>query len=64
MNFLKSLVSKKLGVTAGAVALIESLSMSADWKGVCIAAVTLAYIVAQAYVDAQGFAPEPAEELD
>lgn len=51
MNFLKSLVSKKLGVTAAAIALIQSLPMSADWKGICTAAVALAYVVAQAYVD-------------
>lgn len=53
MNFLKELVSKKLMVTAAAVGLIQSLPMNADWKGICTAAVAFAYVVAQAYVDAQ-----------
>jgi hypothetical protein len=52
MAFVKSLVSKKLAVTAAGVALIQSLPMSADWKGICTAALALAYVVAQAYVDA------------
>lgn len=52
MSFIKSLVSKKLGVTAAAVALIQTLPMSADWKGICTAALALAYVVAQAYVEA------------
>jgi hypothetical protein len=53
MAFLRSLVSKKLGVTVAAVALIESLPMSPDMKGVAIAAVAFAYVLAQAYVDAK-----------
>lgn len=61
MQFLKSLVSKKLAVTAAAVALISSLPMTADWKGICTAAVAFAYVLAQAYVDAKSPAePEAA----
>lgn len=52
MKFLKELVSKKLMVTAAAVGLIQSLHMSADWKGICTSAVAFAYVLAQAYVDA------------
>lgn len=51
MKFLKSLVSKKLGVTAAAAALIQTLPMSADQKGMAYAIVALAYVFAQAYVD-------------
>lgn len=57
MNFLSSLISKKLGVLAAVEVLIQSLPMTADWKGICTAAVALAYLVGQAYVDAH--APEP-----
>jgi len=53
MKFLKELVSKKLMVTAAAVGLIQTLHMSADWKGIVTAAVAFAYVLAQAYVDAQ-----------
>ena len=52
MNFLKELVSKKLMVTAAAIGLIQSLHMSADWKGIVTAAIAFAYVIAQAYVDA------------
>jgi hypothetical protein len=52
MNFLRELVSKKLMVTAAAVGLIQTLHMSADWKGIVTAAVAFAYVLAQAYVDA------------
>lgn len=51
MDFAKSLISKKLAVTAAAVALIQSLPMNADWKGICTAAVAFAYVLAQAYAD-------------
>lgn len=53
MKFLKELVSKKLMVTAAAVGLIQTLHMSADTKGMCIAALGLVYVLGQAYVDAQ-----------
>lgn len=53
MNFLKELVSKKLIVTAAAVGLIQTLHMSADWKGICVAAIAFAYVIAQAYVDSK-----------
>lgn len=56
MKFLRELVSKKLMVTGAAVALIQTLPMNADWKGICTAAVAFAYVLAQAYVDAQGSA--------
>lgn len=52
MSFLRSLVSKKLAVTAAACALIQALPMSPDVQGVAIAAVSLAYVIAQALVDA------------
>ncbi len=58
MNFVKSLVSKKLAVTAAAVALVQSLPMNADWKGICTAAIAFAYVIAQAYVDAGAGAAE------
>lgn len=51
MKFLKSLVSKKLAVTAAAVGLIQTLPMTADWKGICTASVAFAYVIAQAYAD-------------
>jgi hypothetical protein len=57
--FLRSLVSKKLAVTAAAVTLIQSLPMSADAKGLCTALVALAYVLGQAYVDAQPEDPAP-----
>ena len=53
MQFLKSLVSKKLAVTAAAVGLIQTLPMSADAKGMCTAALALVYVVAQAVVDSK-----------
>lgn len=62
MEFLKSLVSKKLAVTTATIALIQSLPMTADWKGICTAIVALAFLVAQAYVDAQTVAAPPAQE--
>lgn len=52
MKFLRELVSKKLMVTAAAVGLIQTLHMSADWKGICVASIAFAYVLAQAYVDA------------
>jgi len=51
MTFLKSLVSKKLGVTAATIALIQTLPMTADAKGTATAVVALAFVLAQAYVD-------------
>jgi hypothetical protein len=51
MDFVKSLVSKKLGVTTAAIALIQTLHMSADMKGTATAALALVYVIAQAYVD-------------
>ncbi len=51
MKFIKSLVSKKLMVTGAAVGLIQSLPMTADWKGICTAGLALAYVIAQAYAD-------------
>jgi len=69
MNFLASLLSKKLGFAAATSALISQLPMSADSKGIALAAVAIAYIVAQAYLDAHSVAqpdepgpgPEPEE---
>lgn len=61
MTFLSSLLSKKLGVSAAVAALIEQLPMTADTKGVCLAAVAVVFVVAQAYVDAHsasGSGPE------
>jgi hypothetical protein len=61
MAFLKSLVSKKLAVTAAMAGLVQSLPLSADVKGACLAALGVAYVLAQAYVDAQtgsGSGPE------
>lgn len=52
MKFLSSLVSKKLAVTAAAVALVQSIPMSDDARGIATAALALAYVLAQAYVDA------------
>ncbi len=57
MAFAKSLVSKKLIVTGAAVGLVQSLPMTADWKGICTAAIALAFVIAQAYVDASMPAP-------
>lgn len=51
MAFLSSLVSKKLGVTAAAAAFVATLPMSADVKGMCIAGIAFAFVLAQAYVD-------------
>lgn len=59
MKFLASLLSRKLAVTAAVVALIQTLPMNADWKGICTAAIAFAYVIAQALVDAQA-PPEPA----
>jgi aryl-alcohol dehydrogenase-like predicted oxidoreductase len=64
MNFLRSLVSKKLGVTAAAIALIQALPMSADMQGVCTAALALAYVLAQAWVDSHEPAAEPEPQAD
>lgn len=52
MTFIKSLVSKKLGVTAAAIALIQTLPVSEETRAICTAALALGYVVAQAYVDA------------
>lgn len=52
MKFLASLLSRKLAVTAAAVALVQTLPMNADWKGICTAAIAFAYVIAQAIVDA------------
>jgi hypothetical protein len=60
MKFISSLISRKLAVTVAAGALIQSLPMTADWKGICTAAVAFAYVLAQAYVDAQEAEPVPA----
>lgn len=60
MQFLTSLLSRKLGVTAAAIALIQTLPLTADTKGICTAALALAYILGQAYVDAH--APKPPED--
>lgn len=51
MKFLRSLVSKKLMVTGAAAAFITTLPMSADAKGIAVAALALVYVLAQAYVD-------------
>lgn len=59
MAFAKSLISKKLAVTAAAVALIQSLHMTSDAKGTAIAAIAFAYVIAQAYVDAHAPKAEP-----
>lgn len=57
MNFLTSLLSKKLGVLVAAEAIIQSLPMTADQKGLATAIVAFAYLLGQAYVDAH--APPP-----
>lgn len=63
MAFINSLVSKKLGVTAAAITLIQTLPMNADWKGITTAAVAFAFVIAQAYVDAHAPAmPAPKPE--
>ncbi|MDE2099161.1 MAG: hypothetical protein KGL39_18040 [Patescibacteria group bacterium] len=51
MKFVQSLVSKKLLVTSAVIGLVQTLPMSADWKGICSSALAVAFIVAQAYVD-------------
>lgn len=53
MNFLKSLLSRKLGVTAAIEVFIATLHTTADTKAMCMAAVAVAYVLAQCYVDAQ-----------
>lgn len=53
MPFLKSLVSKKLGVTAAAVTFVQTLPLSPEWQASLTAALALGYVVAQAYVDAK-----------
>lgn len=60
MMFVKSLVSKKLGVTAAAVGLVQTLPMTADWKGICTAAIAFAYVLAEAYVDGNRTPEQPA----
>lgn len=65
MDFLSSLVSKRLGVTVAAGAFVQSLPMTADWKGVCITGLALVYVIAQSYVESkkpQPAAPAKAEE--
>lgn len=52
MPFLKSLVSKKLLVTSAAVAFVQTLPLSPEWQGSITAGLALAYVLAQAYVDA------------
>ena len=51
MTFAKSLVSKKLLVTSAAVAFVQTLPLSPEWQGSITAGLTLAYVLAQAYVD-------------
>ncbi len=42
-----------LGVTAAAVAFVQTLPLSPEWQASLTAALALGYVVAQAYVDAQ-----------
>lgn len=51
MPFLRSLVSKKLGVTAAAVAFVQTLPLTPEWRASISAGLALGYVVAQAYVD-------------
>jgi hypothetical protein len=53
IDFIRSMVSKKLTVTAAAIGLIQTLPMNADWKGICTASVAFAYVIAQAWVDSK-----------
>jgi len=50
MNFIKKLASRKLAVTAVAGAVTTAGIVELTWP---MAAVAVAYILAQAYVDAQ-----------
>ena len=59
MAFIQSLMSKKLAVTAAAVALVQTLPMSDDTRAIVTAALALAYVLAQAYVDAAAPKAEP-----
>lgn len=52
MPFLKSIISKKLAVTAAAIAFIQTLPIPEQTRAVVTAALALGYVLAQAYVDA------------
>lgn len=52
MGHLKLIVSKKLAVTAAAVAFIQTLPIPEQTRAVITAALALGYVLAQAYVDA------------
>lgn len=52
MKFLSTLVSKKLMVTSAAVAFVQTLPLSPEWRASISAALALGYVIAQAYVDA------------
>lgn len=59
MKFLTSLISKKLGFAGAVEALIYTLPMTADQKGMAMAVAAVGFLVAQAYVDAHAPKAEP-----
>lgn len=51
-DFLTSLLSKKLAVTAACVAVVQSIpNLSPETQALATALISLAYVFAQAYVD-------------
>lgn len=59
-NFIVALLtSKKFAVTVAAEAVVHALPMSADAKGIATALIALAYVLGQAYVDANTPPPPP-----
>lgn len=64
MQFLSSLLSKKLGFAGGVEALIYTLPMTADQKGMAMAIAAVGFLIAQAYVDAHAPKAEPVPAPD
>ncbi len=61
MNFLSSLLSKKLGFAAAVEAFVYTLPMSADWKGVCMSGIAVVYIACLAWIESRTEQARPAE---
>lgn len=53
MDFLKSLVSKKLAVTAATASFVQTLPIPETHRAIITAGLALGYVFAQAYVDAK-----------
>lgn len=55
---MNTLFSKKLAFATAGLTVVQTLPMNADWKGICTAIITAAFLVTQAAVDIFG-KPEP-----